>query len=343
MQALGFAEHGDISKMQLFDLPRPEPGAGEVLVEVKASAFNRLDIWVREGWHGLNLAMPHISGSDGAGVIAAVGAGVENIAVGDRVAIDPGVNSVSDEFTARGEHSVSPGYHILGEQVPGTHTEYIALPAENVIPLPDDVSFEKAAAAGLVFLTAWRMLIHRAAIRPGETVLILGAGGGVNSAAIQIAKLAGCTVIATTSSERKMAQAENLGADVVLNYKTDPQWWKSVYKLTGKAGADVVVDNVGAATMPYSLRAVKRGGRIVIVGNTSGPKMELDIRFLFSKQISLIGSTMGSHHDYRTVMGLVFSGKLTPVIHTVMPLSDGVAAMEIMERGEQFGKIVLSR
>ena len=343
MQALGFAEHGDISKMQLFDLPRPEPGAGEVLVEVKASAFNRLDIWVREGWHGLNLAMPHISGSDGAGVIAAVGAGVENIAVGDRVAIDPGINSISDEFTARGEHSVSPGYHILGEQVPGTHTEYIALPAENVIPLPDDVSFEKAAAAGLVFLTAWRMLIHRAAIRPGETVLILGAGGGVNSAAIQIAKLAGCTGIATTSSERKMAQAESLGADVVFNYKTDPQWWKAVYKLTGKAGADVVVDNVGAATMPYSLRAVKRGGRIVIVGNTSGPKMELDIRFLFSKQISLIGSTMGSHHDYRTVMGLVFSGKLTPVIHTVMPLSDGVAAMEIMERGEQFGKIVLSR
>ena len=343
MQALGFAEHGDISKMQLFDLPRPEPGAGEVLVEVKASAFNRLDIWVREGWHGLNLAMPHISGSDGAGVIAAVGAGVENIAVGDRVAIDPGINSISDEFTARGEHSVSPGYHILGEQVPGTHTEYIALPAENVIPLPDDVSFEKAAAAGLVFLTAWRMLIHRAAIRPGETVLILGAGGGVNSAAIQIAKLAGCTVIATTSSERKMAQAENLGADMVLNYKTDPQWWKAVYKLTGKMGADVVVDNVGAATMSYSLRAVKRGGRIVIVGNTSGPKMELDIRFLFSKQISLIGSTMGSHHDYRTVMGLVFSGKLTPVIHTVMPLSDGVAAMEIMERGEQFGKIVLSR
>ena len=343
MQALGFAEHGDISKMQLFDLPRPKPNAGEVLVEVKASAFNRLDIWVREGWPGLNLALPHISGSDGAGIIAEVGAGVDNIAVGDRVAIDPGINSIADEFTARGKHSVSPGYHILGEQVPGTHTEYIVLPAENVIPLPDEVSFEKAAAAGLVFLTAWRMLIHRAAIRPGETVLILGAGGGVNSAAIQIAKLAGCTVIATTSSEPKMVQAESLGADVVLNYKTDPQWWKAVYKLTGKTGADVVVDNVGAATMPYSLRAVKRGGRIVIVGNTSGPKTELDIRFLFSKQISLIGSTMGNHYDYRTVMGLVFSGKLNPVIHTVMPLSDGVAAMEIMERGEQFGKIILSR
>jgi len=343
MQALGFAEHGDISKMQLFDLPRPKPNAGEVLVEVKASAFNRLDIWVREGWPGLNLALPHISGSDGAGIIAEVGAGVDNIAVGDRVAIDPGINSIADEFTARGEHSVSPGYHILGEQVPGTHTEYIVLPAENVIPLPDEVSFEKAAAAGLVFLTAWRMLIHRAAIRPGETVLILGAGGGVNSAAIQIAKLAGCTVIATTSSEPKMVQAESLGADVVLNYKTDPQWWKAVYKLTGKTGADVVVDNVGAATMPYSLRAVKRGGRIVIVGNTSGPKTELDIRFLFSKQISLIGSTLGNHYDYRTVMGLVFSGKLNPVIHTVMPLSDGVAAMEIMERGEQFGKIILSR
>ncbi len=343
MQALGFTEHGDISKMQVFNLPIPEPGAGEVLVNLQASAFNRLDIWVREGWHGLNLLLPHISGSDGAGIIASVGAGVTGIAVGDRVAIDPGINSIADEFTAQGEHSVSPGYHILGEQMRGTHTEYVVLPAENVIPLPDDISFEKAAATGLVFLTAWRMLMHRAKIRAGETVLILGAGGGVNSVAIQIAKLAGCTVFATTGSDAKMEQARQLGADKVLNYTADPKWWKSIYKLTGKTGVDVVVDNVGAATMPYSLRAVKRGGRIVIVGNTSGPKMELDIRFLFSKQISLIGSTMGNHHDYRTVMALVFAGKLTPVIHTVMPLSDGVAAMEIMERGEQFGKIVLSR
>ncbi len=343
MQAIGFSEHGDISKMGLFDVPEPTPGAGEVLVALKASAFNRLDIWVREGWKGLNLAMPHISGSDGAGVIAAVGEGVTGVAVGDRVAIDPGVNTAADAFTAQGEDSVSPRYVILGEHIPGTHTEFVVLPAENVIPLPDDVPFETAAAAGLVYLTAWRMLMRRANLRAGETVLVLGAGGGVNSAAIQIAKLAGCTVIATTSTKVKMAQAAELGADTVLNYRDDPNWWKAVYKLTGKQGADVVVDNVGAATMPYSLRAVKRGGRIVIVGNTSGPIVQLDLRFLFSKQISLIGSTMGSHYDYRTVMELVFAGKLHPTIHTVMPLTDGVAAMKILENGEQFGKIVLNR
>ena len=343
MQAIGFTEHGDLSKMTLLDLPRPEPGPGEVLVEMKASAYNRLDIWVREGWPGLKLRLPHISGSDGAGVVAALGPGVTGLRTGERVAIDPGVSTTEDSFTARGLHSLSPGYKILGEHLPGLHAEYVVVPAQNLLPLPEHVSFEEAAAAGLVYLTAWRMLIHRAQIRPGETVLVLGAGGGVNSAAIQIARLAGCTVYATTSSEAKMEQARALGAEVVLNYKTDPAWSKAIYKLTGKAGVDVVVDNVGAATLPDSMRAVKRGGRIVIVGNTSGPKTTIDIRFIFGKQISLIGSTMGSHEDYRAVMGLVFAGRLKPVIHTVMPLAEGIEAMALLERGEQFGKVVLGR
>ncbi len=343
MKALGFTEHGDISKMRVLDVPQPQPGPGEVLVHLKASAFNRLDIWVREGWPGLRLRMPHISGSDGAGVVAALGPGVDAFAIGDRVAIDPGINTRQDDFTARGEHSVSPGYHILGETMPGTHTEYIVLPAQNLLHLPDSVSFEAAAAVGLVYLTAWRMLIHRAQIKAGESVLVLGAGGGVNSAAIQIAKLAGCTVYATTSTEEKMAHAEALGADIVLNYKETSEWAKLIYTLTQKQGVDVVVDNIGAATLQHSLRAVKRGGRIVIVGNTSGPKTQLDIRFLFSKQISLIGSTMGNHADYRTVMNLFFARKFIPVIHTIVPLSDGIAAMALLERGEQFGKVVLSR
>jgi len=343
MRAIGFTEHGDLSKMTLLELPRPEPGPGEVLVEMKASAYNRLDIWVREGWPGLKLRLPHISGSDGAGVVAALGPGVTGFRIGERVAIDPGVSTAEDEFTARGLHSLSPGYKILGEHLPGLHADYAVVPAQNLLPLPEHVSFEEAAAAGLVYLTAWRMLIHRAQIRPGESVLVLGAGGGVNSAAIQIARLAGCTVYATTSSEAKMEQARALGAEVVLNYKTDPAWSKAIYRLTGKAGVDVVVDNIGAATLPDSMRAVKRGGRIVIVGNTSGPKTTLDTRFIFGKQISLIGSTMGNHQDYRAVMELVFAGKLKPVIHTVMPLTEGIAAMALLERGEQFGKVVLGR
>ncbi len=343
MKAIGFTAHGNISKMALLNLPKPKPGPGEALIEVKASAYNRLDIWVRQGWPGLTLKLPHISGSDGAGVVAALGPDTTGVATGERVAIDPGVNLYPDEFTRRGQHSLSPGYKILGEHLPGAHAEYVVVPVQNLLPLPDNISFTEAAAAGLVYLTAWRMLIHRARIRAGESILILGAGGGVNSAAIQISKLAGCTVYATTSSTAKMAQAKLLGADVVLNYQSNPDWAKTIYKLTSKQGVDVVVDNVGAATLPTSLRAVKRGGRIVIVGNTSGPKTTLDIRFLFTKQISLIGSTMGSHNDYQEVMNLVFSGALKPVIHTVMPLEKGVEAMALLERGEQFGKVVLKR
>ena len=343
MKALAFREHGDISKMAILDLPPPEPGPGEALVEIKASAFNRLDIWVREGWPGLKLKLPHIAGSDAAGVVVGLGPKVESISVGDRVAIEPGLNLYEDEFMARGEHSLSPGYRIRGEHIPGTHTEYLAAPVRNLLPIPDPISFETAAAAGLVGLTAWRMLIQRAQIKAGESVLILGAGGGVNSFAIQIARLAGCTVYATTSTDQKAEQAKAIGADIVLNYKTDPDWSKIIYQLTAKKGVDVVVDNIGAATLSQSIRAVKRGGRIVIVGNTSGPLTELDIRFLFAKQISLIGSTMGNPSDYQTMMALVFQGKITPSIHTVMPLSQGVEAMALLERGEQFGKVVLSR
>jgi NADPH:quinone reductase-like Zn-dependent oxidoreductase len=341
MRALAFYEHGGPDKLQIADLPRPEPGPGEVSIEIRASALNHLDIWVRRGWPGLKLALPHILGADGAGIVAALGEGVTEIEVGMRCAIDPGVNRYADDNTRRGLDSVSPGYYIIGEHAPGFHAEYAVVPATNVLPLPDDVDFSLAAAASLVFLTAWRMLIHQARVRAGETVLILGAGGGVNTAAIQIAKFAGCTVYATTSSQSKMQKTYELGADVVLNYRDDPQWSKNVYKLTNKQGVDVVVDNVGQATWNDSLRAVARGGRVVTVGNTSGPIAQTDIRFIFGKQISVIGSTMGSHQDYLDAMALIFNGTLQPVIHRVLPLDRGVEAMEILERGEQFGKVVL--
>ncbi|NGO54671.1 zinc-binding dehydrogenase [Allomesorhizobium camelthorni] len=323
--------------MTFFDKPRPKPKRDEVLIVIKASAYNRLDIWVREGWPGLDLELPHISGSDGAGVVVERGEDITFIRVGQRVAIDPGINHFQDQFTLSGERTLSRGYGGIGEDSSGTCTEFLCVKATNVIAIPDHVTDEVAAAASLTFLTAWRMLVKRGQIRASETVLILGAGGGVNSAAIQIAKLAGCTVYATTSTTEKMQLARDLGADLVLNYKDDPGWATTIYKLTDKVGVDIVIDNVGAATMRDSLRAVRRGGRIVCVGNTSGALVELDLRYIFQKQISLIGSSMGNHDDYMTVMNLIFDGRLRPVISSVLPFEQAPTAMTILEKGDQFG------
>lgn len=342
MKALCFDEHGDLDVLQYTEVPRPEPGPGEILVRVRATALNYLDVFVRRGWPGLDLEMPHWGGSDVAGEIEELGEGVVGWEVGQPVVVDPGITTREDEFTRRGEQSVSPGYVILGEDVRGGHAEFLAVPARNLMAMPEGWGFAPAAAPLLVSLTAWRMLINRAKLRAGQSVLVVGAGGGVNSMAIQVAKLAGARVYALTSSEEKMEKARELGADVVLNYREDPQWSRTIYKMTNRRGVDVVVDNVGQATITQSMRAVMRGGRIVIVGNTSGPHAEIDIRYIFGKQISLIGSTMGNHQDFRDVMNLIWAGKLKPVVDRVMPLSQGKRAFEILESGEKFGKIVLT-
>jgi NADPH:quinone reductase-like Zn-dependent oxidoreductase len=341
MKALYFDEHGELDVIKYGDVPDPEIGEGEVLVRVRACALNYLDIWVRRGWPGLKLEMPHWCGADMAGEIVELGTGVSAWQVGQRVVVNPGFNAFEDEHTRRGEDSVSPGYHILGEHVRGGAAEFAAVPAANLESMPADLDFPEAAAPLLVGLTAWRMLIHRAGLRAGETVLVVGAGGGVNSIAIQIAKLAGATVYTVAGNAEKAQLAQELGADAVLD-RSQVDWGKEIFKLTSQRGVDVVVDNVGRATLKTSMLAVARGGRIVIVGNTSGPQTDIDIRYLFAKQISLIGSTMGSRQDFRTVTALLRDGKIRPVIDSVMPLSEGKEAYRRMEEGRQAGKIILA-
>lgn len=341
MKALYFEEHGELEVVQYGEVPDSKPGPGEVLVRVRACAINHLDIWVRRGWPGLKLKMPHWCGADVAGEIEELGEGVSGWQLGQRVVVDPGINTMEDEFTRRGEATLSPGYYILGEHVRGGAAEYLAVPAHNVAAMPEGLGFPEAAAPLLVSLAAWRMLIQRAGLRAGESVLVVGSGGGVNSMAIQIAKLAGARVYVVAGNREKGDRAQALGADVVLD-RSAVDWGREIYGLTGKRGVDVVVDNVGQATINTSMRAVARGGRIVIIGNTSGPHAEIDIRLIFGKQISLIGSTMGTHQDFLEVTGLLWAGKLRPVIDRVMPLSQGREAYAIVERGEQFGKIVLT-
>ena len=340
MKALYFTKHGDLSVIQYGEVPTPRPGFGEVLIRVKACAINHLDIWVRRGWPGLNLQMPHWCGADVAGKIAELGEGVTGWQKDQRVVVDPGITTLEDEFVRCGEVSVSPGYRILGEHTRGGAAEYVVVPAKNLVAMPDSLEFTTAAAPLLVCLTAWRMLVHRAKLRAGETVLMIGTGGGVNTMAIQIAKLAGATVFAVAGNKEKAEKARELGADFVLD-RTQVDWSREIYRLTSKRGVDVVVDNVGKATLNKSMGAVARGGRIVIVGNTSGPEVEIDIRFIFAKQISLIGSTMGTHQDFRDVTALLWENQLKPVIDRVMPLSEGRKAYSMMEQGKQFGKIVL--
>jgi NADPH:quinone reductase-like Zn-dependent oxidoreductase len=341
MKAIVFHEHGGPEVLRYEEVAPPPLQRGEVRVAVKAAALNRLDLFVREGWPSLKLAMPHIPGADAAGVVLEVGEGVENVAVGDRVAVNPTISCDRCEFCLRGAHNLCVHHSILGEFQRGTYADQVVVPSPNVLPLPGHVSFADAAAFSLVGVTAWQMLITRGRLLPGEDVVIIGAGGGVNTAALQIAKLAGARVIVIGSDAGKLAQAEALGADVLID-RSREDWSKAIFQLTARRGVDVVVDNVGQATWMGSIRALRPGGRLLVVGNTSGPKLELDIRYIFAKQISILGSTMGSRDDYSRVMKLLFDGKLHAVIGAEFPLAEGRQAQELLATGAVFGKIVLS-
>jgi NADPH:quinone reductase-like Zn-dependent oxidoreductase len=343
MRAVLLHEHGGLEALHYTqDQPLPEPQAGQVRVRLHAAALNRLDWWVRTGEIGIKIEFPHILGADGAGVIDKLGAGVIGWEVGQRVALDPGeIDCAGCEFCDRGMENLCRHYQIIGEHNQGTYCEYRLYPVRNLLALPDGVSFATAAAASLVYLTAWHSLIVRGNLRPGESVLIVGAGGGVNTASLQIAHMLGCTTYVVGSNAAKCAQAEELGADFVFNRSQDPDWGKALFKATQKRGVDVAVDNVGSATLNTSLRAVRNGGRVLTVGNTSGPKFELDNRYIFARQVALIGSTMGTHADFVDVMRLVFAGKLAVPIGAQVPLEDVREAHRLLEAGETFGKIVL--
>jgi NADPH:quinone reductase-like Zn-dependent oxidoreductase len=288
--------------------------------------------------------MPHILGADSAGIIDAVGEDVKGWEVGARVAVNPGVVECSGcEWCDRGMENLCKTYHILGETTSGVYCEYFCVPARNLIALPKHITFEEGAAAGLVFMTAWHSMIVRGNLRPGETVLVVGASGGVNTAAIQIAHMMGCKVVVVGSTDEKLEKAQALGADVLINRNTveDGNWGRAVYHATGRRGVDVVFDNVGAPTMLSSIRSARPGGRVITVGNTAGPRFEIDNRFIFFRSVSLIGSTMGTNADYRDVMNLIFEGKLKAVVGPIYPLEEVAQAHQTMQDGDMFGKIIL--
>lgn len=342
MKASVFYEHGGRDVLRVVDdLPIPEPGPGQVRLRMRAIALNRLDLWVREGWPGLHLTLPHVTSSDGAGTIDALGPDVTGWSAGERVGINPTYVDPADLLQYGREEDV-PRLMILGEDRPGVAAEYVCLHTRHLIRLPDGVSFEQSAAAGLVYITAWHSLITRGGLRPGETVLVVGAGGGVNSASIQIARYAGAQVIVVGSTAEKCEQARQLGAHITIDRSADPAWAKAVYKLTDKRGVDVVIDNVGAATIFDSIRSLRRGGRVLIVGNTSGPQAQIDLRYLFGRNLSIIGSSMGTTRDFQTVMGLVYSGALRPVIGATLPLDQMTEGHRLLEEGAIFGKVVLT-
>lgn len=342
MKAIVFHQHGQLDQVSYTDVPEPTIGPDEVLLAVQAAALNRLDLWVLAGWPGLKLKLPHVMGSDGAGIVTAVGRQVQHVQPGDRVAVNPTLWDPTDPFARTGHDNMTDAFAILGEHVDGFFAEYTAVPARNLLKMPDHASFADAAAASLVFVTAWHSLIKRGGLQAGETVLIVGAGGGVNTASIQIAKLAGAgCIIVVGSDEKKLALARQLGADVTINRQTE-EWGKAVFKLTNRRGVDVVVDNVGAATYHSSLRALRRGGRLLTVGNTSGALFEFDNRLIFGKHLSIIGSTMGTHADYEEVMRLVFNGRLRPIIDTIYPLEQGLTALQRLQQNDVMGKLLLT-
>jgi NADPH:quinone reductase-like Zn-dependent oxidoreductase len=340
MKAVAIRAHGGPEVVNLEDLPDPQPGPGQVVVGVKAAALNHLDIWVRKGWPGLKLAFPHVLGSDVAGVVETVGAGVDGVKAGDAVVVNPSLGCGRCERCLSGHENLCRRFAILGEHVSGGQAERLAVPARNVMAKPARLSFEEAAAVPLTFMTAWHALVERAKVRPGETVLVHAAGSGVGVAAVQIAKLFGARVIATAGSDAKLEKAKALGADEVVNYETQ-DFVQEVRRLTDKKGVEIVFEHVGKKTWEKSILAAAIGGRITTVGATTGFDPLTDLRHVFFRQISILGSTMGTAGDLLEVLRFVGEGRLRPVVDRVLPLAEARKGQDLLSERAQFGKIVL--
>ncbi len=342
MRALTIDVHGgtDVIRYREDVTPPQLQAPGHVRVRMRAVALNRLDLWTIAGLPGVTITPPWTLGADGMGVIDAIEGDAPGLKVGDRVVINPGISCRRCEWCLRGEHPLCVQFRLLGEHYPGSFAEFVVLPAANVLPIPDSVPDEIAAAHTLATLTAWRMCVSRAQVKAGEDVLIWGIGGGVAQAALRICKQIGARVWVTSSSAEKLALAAAMGADVCLNHATEDVG-RVLRERTNKRGVDVVIESVGEKTWNASLQALTRGGRLVTCGGTSGPKLEVDVRRLFWYQWSLMGSTMGNDAEFAAVTAELAAGRLWPTVDTVYPLAEGRAAFERMARGEQFGKLVL--
>lgn len=340
MNAVVIREHGGPEVLRAESIPVPEPGPGEVRVKVRAVALNHLDVWVRRGGPAFHLEFPHRLGAEIAGEIDALGPGVTDLDVGARTVVSPGLSCGVCAACLSGRDNFCRRYRILGENAQGGYAERIVVPRQNIARYPGELSFEEAAASLLTFVTAWQMLAKRAEIAPGEWVLIHGAGSGVGVAAIQIAKLFGARVIATASTAAKLDKAKELGAEHTINY-TEADFVAEVKRITGKVGVDCVFEHVGGETFAKSIKATRTGGRIVTCGATSGFKPAVDLRHVFFRQISILGSTMGSKGDLLTVLDHIAAGRLRPIVDSVLPLAEAARAHQRLEARDVFGKLVL--
>ncbi|MEJ2548735.1 MAG: zinc-binding dehydrogenase [Gemmatimonadota bacterium] len=340
MKAAFFRRHGGPEVLEVGEAPEPVVATGTVVVTVRAVALNHLDLWVRRGIPGLELELPHIGGSDVAGVVEALGPGVTGWSEGDRVVVNPSLWCGACVYCERGEESLCRSYRIIGEHIQGGAAERIRVPAANLFRIPEDLTFETAAAAPLVYQTAWRALTGRAGLAKGETLLVTGGSGGVSTAAIQIGKHLGSRVLALTSGPESVSRCEALGADKAFD-RLAGTFPGEVRRMTGGVGADVILDSVGEALWDDCLRCLAPDGRLVVYGATTGAEVRLNLAHLFWKQLRILGSTMASHQEFDQVMALVANGTLQPVVDSVRPLEEIRTAHEALEGGEVFGKLVL--
>ena len=341
MKAVRIHEHGGVDKLRYEEVEKPRlTSPTEAIVQLKTAALNRIDLWNREGLTGMDIALPHILGADGAGIVAQVGEQVRNVKKGDAVCLYPPSGCGQCEYCFTDREFMCIRLRALGERLQGTYAEYVKLPAANCFPIPPGLSFEEAAAFPLVFLTVWRMLVTNAELKPGEHVLILGIGGGVATAALQIARHMGAHIFVTSSSDEKLELAKNWGADHGINYLRS-DFAKEVRALTGKRGVDVVVDCVGGESWVKSLAALARGGRLATCGATAGANPQTDIRRIFWNHLKIFGSTLGSREEFRQLLAFMQLSKVRPIVDQIFSLKDVAAAQRRLEEGKQFGKIVL--